>query len=115
MKKIFYLKSCDTCRRILKEIPNLEQFELQEIKSTPITLEQLESLREKTNSYESLFNKRAQLYKSRGLKDQNLQENDYKALILEHYTFLSRPVILIGESIFIGNNKKTIESALLAL
>lgn len=115
MKKIFYLKSCDTCKRILKQLPNLEQFELQEIKTTPITLEQLESLREKTTSYESLFNKRAQLYKSRGLKDQNLQENDYKALLLEHYTFLSRPVILIGESIFIGNSKKTIENVLASL
>lgn len=115
MKKIFYLKTCDTCKRIMNQIPNLEQFQLQEIKTTPITEEQLEDLRKQTDSYESLFNKRAQLYKSRGLKDQQLQESDYKDLILEHYTFLSRPVIIIENSVFIGNNKKTIEEMLLNL
>lgn len=115
MKKIYYLKSCDTCKKIMSQISNIEQFELQEIKSNPITKNQLEELRKHTDSYENLFNKRAQLYKSRELKNHQLQEEDFKKLILEHYTFLSRPVILIDESAFIGNSKKTVEKMLLAL
>ena len=99
----------------MNQIPNIEQFELQEIKSNPININQLEALRKHTDSYESLFNKRAQLYKLRGLKDQQLQEEDFKNLILEHHTFLSRPVILIGELAFIGNSKKTVEEMLLAI
>lgn len=115
MKKIFYLKTCDTCKKILNQIPNLEQFEIQDLKTSPITQEQLELLRSLTTSYESLVNKRAQLYKSRALKDQNLTEQQFKDLILEHYTFLSRPVVVLEDQIFIGNSKKNVTELLSAL
>ena len=65
-------------------------------------------MRELSGSYEALFSKRAQLYKERGLKNQTLSEDDYKNLILEHYTFLSRPVFIIGNEIFIGNSQPNI-------
>jgi arsenate reductase len=109
MKKIYYLKTCDTCRRILKEL-NLEGLELQEIKTNAITEEQLEEMHALSGSYEALFSKRAQLYKSRGLKDQTLSETDCKNLILETYTFLKRPVAIVGNEIFIGNSKKNIDA-----
>lgn len=112
MRKIYYLSSCDTCKRILGQIPNLETFELQDIKKEPVTADQLQELYTTVGSYEKLFNKRAQLYKTRGLKDQNLIEEDYKNLILEQYTFLNRPVIVIDEAIFVGNSKKVVEEAL---
>lgn len=113
MKKIYYLSTCTTCKRILSELPNVDSFELQEIKKNPVTAEQLQEMYAKVGSYELLFNKRAQLYKARELKDKNLQEEDFKALILEHYTFLARPVIFINEAIFVGNSKKVIEQAIL--
>ncbi len=109
MKKIYYLKTCDTCKRILKQIKNLDHFELQEIKINPITEEQLAEMYVHTKSYEVLFNKRAQLYKELGLKDKNLTEADYKKYLLEHYTFLARPVIIFNDQIFVGNSAKTIE------
>ncbi len=108
MKKIYHLKTCDTCRKILKQIPNLEQFELRDIKENPISTEELELMKTMAGSYEVLFSKRAKLYKERGLKDEKLTEVDYKNLILEHYTFLSRPVVVLGDRIFIGNSPKTI-------
>jgi len=40
-----------------------------------------------------------------------LGELDYKKYILDEYTFLKRPVILINDEIFIGNSKKIIEQA----
>ncbi|MCS4237068.1 arsenate reductase family protein [Myroides odoratus] len=112
MRKIYYLSSCDTCKRILGQMPNLETFELQDIKKEPVTAAQLQALYAVVGSYEKLFNKRAQLYKARGLKDQNLQEEDYKNLILEQYTFLNRPVIVIDEAVFVGNSKKVVEEAI---
>lgn len=112
MNKIYYLGTCTTCKRILKELPFIEKFELQEIKKIPLTPEQLQQMYLKVGSYESLFNKRAQLYKTEGLKDKNLQEIDFKNLLLEHYTYLSRPVIFIGEDIFVGNSKKIIEQVI---
>lgn len=112
MKTIFYLKTCDTCKRILKSLPNTDGFELQDIKANPITAAQLEEMKKLAGSYEALFSRRATLYKERGLKDQQLTEEDYKNLILEHYTFLSRPVIADGDTIFIGNSKAVTEAAI---
>lgn len=109
MKKIYHLKTCDTCRRILKSI-DITGFELQEIKANPITVSQLEALYAMTNSYEELFNKRAKKYKQMDLKGQVLSEKDYRQLILDEYTFLKRPVFVLDEKIFVGNSKKTIES-----
>jgi len=62
-------------------------------------------------SYEALFSKRAKLYKERGLKDELLTEDDYKRFILEHYTFLKRPVVVNENDIFVGNSNKTVEAA----
>lgn len=112
MKKIYYLKTCDTCKRILKQIKNIEQFQLQDIKEDSITVKQVEEMYALTNSYETLFSKRAKLYKEMGLKDENLTENDFKRYILEHYTFLARPVIIYNDHIFVGNSVKNIEAML---
>ena len=111
MKKIYYLSTCDTCKRILKELQPLDGFQLQDIKAEAITNTQLEEMKNLSGSFESLFSKRARLYKERGLAAMTLSEADYKKLILEHYTFLKRPVILFNAEIFIGNSKKVIEAA----
>lgn len=111
MKKVYYLKTCNTCMRILKEIQLPSNFVLQDIKEDSITVSQLEELHKLSGSYESLFSKRAKLYKEMGLKNANLQERDFKHYILEHYTFLKRPVIVMDNSIFIGNSKKVVEAA----
>lgn len=93
MKKVYYLSSCSTCKRIMKEVALSEDFIRQDIKVDNLTEEQLVELKNKTGSFESLFNRRAQLYRKRNLKDRKLSEKDYKNLILEEYTFLKRPVL----------------------
>ncbi|GAA3558641.1 arsenate reductase family protein [Snuella lapsa] len=110
MKKAYYLKTCNTCTRILKELNLSSEFILQDIKTNPITVKQLEEMHALSGSYEALFSKRSKLYKEMDLKHQDLKEKDYKHYILEHYTFLSRPVIIIDNTIFIGNSKKTVEA-----
>ena len=97
--------------RILKELNITSNFILQDIKEEPLMVKQLEELHKLSGSYESLFSKRAKLYNEMDLKNTDLQERDYKHYILEHYTFLKRPVIVIGSSIFIGNSKKVVEAA----
>ena len=111
MNKIYHLSTCSTCQRIIKELQPLNDFKLQDIKSEPITESQLEQMHALSNSYEALFSKRAILYRERNLKEQNLTEDDFKNLILEQYTFLKRPVITVGDQIFIGNSKKVVEAA----
>lgn len=115
MNTFYYLSSCSTCKRILKELNLPENIPLQDIKPNPLNKEQVEHLKLLAGSYEALFSKRAQLYKERGLKDKDLSENDFKELLLEHYTFLKRPVLVYKNKIFIGNASKTIADAKIAV
>jgi arsenate reductase (glutaredoxin) len=111
MKKVYYLATCDTCKRILKELQLPSEFVKHEIKQTEIPVKELYALQKLKGSYEALFSKRAKLYKEHGLKDERLTEDDYKTFILEHYTFLKRPVVVNENEIFVGNSKKTVEAA----
>ncbi len=111
MNRIYYLGTCDTCKRIIKSLEPLDSIVLVEIKSTPITAVQLDEMKDLAGSYEALFSRRARLYKEKGLAAMELSEDDYKSLILEHYTFLKRPVMLINGKIFIGNSAKVVKAA----
>ena len=105
MNKIYYLASCDTCRKIIKSLPKDNNLVFHDIKQNPITEAELDEMYKLAGSYEALFSKKAQLYKSMDLKNKNLTEADYKKYILEHYTFISRPVFIIDEKIYIGNTQ----------
>jgi arsenate reductase len=87
---------------MMKEFNALDEFELIDIKSANIDSKTLDFLKEKTGSYESLFSKRAIKYKTLGLKDKTLSDNDFRQLILDEYTFLKRPVLINGESVVVG-------------
>lgn len=112
MNTVYYLSSCDTCKKIIKMLPDGVDLHFQDIKEKPINEEQLKKMHALSGSYEALFSKRAQLYKSLGLKDKNLTEVDFKKYILEHYTFLKRPVFIIDDKIYIGNSKKVISEVI---
>jgi arsenate reductase len=108
MNKIYFLASCDTCRKIIKSLPKDNTLVFHDIKQNPISETELDEMFRLSGSYEALFSKKAQLYKSMDLKNKSLTEADYRRLILEHYTFLSRPVFIINNQIFIGNGQKNI-------
>ena len=109
MKKVFYLTTCGTCTKILKMF-DLSDWELRDLKSHPITEEELAEMYQFTKSYEALFSRRSTQIKARDIDVNSLEEKDFKALILDHYSFLKRPVFLTDKEIFVGNEKKTIEN-----
>lgn len=111
MKKIYHLSSCSTCQRIIKTLEPSADVILQDIKTEQITEEQLQEMKEMAGTYEALFSRRAMKYRSMGLNEMELSEEDYKRYILEEYTFLKRPVMISGDQIFVGNSKKVVEQA----
>ena len=115
MKKVYHLSSCSTCKRIIKELGIGEEFEYQDIKTDQITTSQLEEMKSLAGSYEALFSRVAMKYRSMGLNERQLEEEDYKKYILEEYTFLKRPVFIIDDKIFIGNSKKNVAAVAEAL
>lgn len=88
----------------------LDGFEKQDIKSEKMSFEQIDEMKERSDSYESLFSRKAMKYRSMGLGEKNLSEDDYRNLIQEEYTFLKRPVFIVEDKVFVGNSKKTIEA-----
>jgi len=83
MKKVYHLANCTTCQRILKELKPGAEFVLQDIKSEPITEQQLDTMQKLAGSYEALFSRIAMKYRSLGLNQIKLTEKDYKKYILE--------------------------------
>lgn len=90
----------------MKEIPHLKTFTLREIKGDPITPKELDDLKKLAGSYEALFSRIALKYRALGLNTKKLTEKDYRKHILAEYTFLKRPVMVVGDRIFIGNAPK---------
>ncbi|MEQ6167010.1 ArsC/Spx/MgsR family protein [Ekhidna sp. MALMAid0563] len=111
MKKVYYLSTCTTCKRIMDDLGELiSDFDKQDIKTDQMTFDQIDEMKKRAGSYESLFSRKAMKYRSMGLGDKNLSEDDYRQLIQEEYTFLKRPVFIVDDQIFIGNSKKVVES-----
>jgi arsenate reductase len=115
MKKIYHLANCTTCQRILKELKPGKEYLLQDIKTEPITAGQLDEMAKMAGSYESLFSRVALKYRAMGLNEMALSEKDYRKYILQEYTFLKRPVIIIDKQIFIGNSPKNVAAAKVAM
>ncbi|RFS23423.1 arsenate reductase [Chitinophaga silvatica] len=109
MNKIYHLSTCGTCKKILEETnAKARGFELQDIKKEKITPAQLDEMKALAGSYESLFSRRSQQYRPMGLHEKNLTEEDYRTLILQEYSFLKRPVAIVGNKIYMGAAVKEI-------
>ncbi len=108
MKKMYYLSTCSTCSRIMTDTGADTKLEKQDIKNEKITEKQLDEMAALSGSYESLFSRRSLKFRPMGLHEKTLTEKDYRDLILEEYTFLKRPVSIVGKKIFVGNDKKTV-------
>lgn len=116
MKKMYHLGNCTTCQAIIKSTGiDKKSFQMQDIKFEKITPAQIDEMKKMAGSYESLFSRRAMKYKEWKLKDKNLTEKDYRQYILDEYTFLKRPVVISGNKIFIGSEKRNIENLKLAI
>lgn len=85
------------------------EVELQDIKKHGLAADELDHLKDLAGSYEALFSRRARLYKERNLGAEELSEEAIRNLLLEHYSFFKRPVLLWEDQIFIGNAKKNTE------
>lgn len=115
MKIIFHLGSCSTCQRIISEWKPGKDILLQDIKTEKITPTQIDLMAKLAGSYEALFSRVALKYRAMGLNEMKLTEKDYRKYILEEYTFLKRPVLILNDAIFVGNSKTNVAAAKLAL
>ena len=78
MKKIYFLSTCNTCKRIITELNLGDEYVKQDIKTEAITLAQLEEMRSMTDSYATLFSKRSRKYRAMDLHDNPPSEDEMK-------------------------------------
>ncbi len=108
--KAYILKSCSTCKRILKGVKEYGKFDIVDIKTEPLNIDEVDYLAKKAGSYEAIFNKQSKKYREKGLAHKTLTEDEYRLLIIEEYTFLKRPVFVIDNMIFVGNSNKNVSN-----
>lgn len=113
--KFYYLSTCNTCRKIEQEYDLPADTEKQDLKVKPLTAGEIDDLMQHAGSYEALFNRRSREYRGRNLHEQDLNEDDYKQLLGDHYSFVKRPILLHDGKAFIGNSKKVKTAAKEAL
>ncbi|MEM7369898.1 MAG: ArsC/Spx/MgsR family protein [Bacteroidota bacterium] len=115
MTRLFHLANCTTCQAIIKQWQPGPEIEMQDIKTEPMTEEQIDEMARLAGSYEAIFSRRAMKYRAWGLNSMELTEADYRSYILKEYTFLKRPVLVLEDKIFVGNTKKVVAAAKEAL
>ncbi|XCI75514.1 MAG: arsenate reductase [Flavobacteriales bacterium] len=109
MKKAYHLKTYTTCRRILVSF-DLSDLVLRDIKNQPMTEVELQEMRQRSGSYESLFNLKSQKYRQLSLHAQPLGQAKYRRWILQEYTLLARSIFLVGNRIFIGGQAQVLNT-----
>jgi arsenate reductase (glutaredoxin) len=108
---VYHLGTCRTCVKIIEQLKLPKHAVLREIKTEAITPAELASMVHLAGSHENLFSRKAMKYRSLGLNEQQLTEEDYKKHILMEYTFLKRPVVVVNNAIFIGNAGAQVKAA----
>jgi len=93
----------------MKELKLPESVAQREIKSSPLSAEEVDRLAKKAGSYEAIFNKRARKLREKGLKASELSESEFKSLLNEDYSFLKRPVLETDNEALAGNSKSVVE------
>ena len=109
LKRIYHLSTCDTNKAILAEVKPTKDIEMQDIKENNIKAKELDYAAKQLGSYEALFSRKAIKYRSMGLNQIELSEQDIRKLILEEYTFLKRPVAIINGKVTSGITKAAVE------
>jgi len=55
---IYFLASCDSCRKIIKALPNTDRFHFHDIRQNPLTETEIDKLATLAGSYEAIFSKK---------------------------------------------------------
>ncbi len=109
MRTVFYLKNCNTSKRVMKEAGIDSSFELRDVKEKNLTPEEIDMLAKMAGSYGALFSKNARKYREYNLHQKDLTESDFRKYLIEDYTFLKRPTIVVDDKIYIGSHRNTVK------
>ena len=96
---LYGLKTCDTCRKALKALPNVE---FVDVSQSPVPTDVLARALDRFG--EKLLNTRSTTW--RGLEDAERAKAPM-ALLQEHPKLMKRPLIVDGDQMYLGWDKAT--------
>lgn len=106
--KLFGLPHCSTCQKAVAYLEDLgvEVENFHDVKEDQLPKKEIEKLVKLVGGAEKLFSKRAMKYRSMGLNEMDLSENDLLKHMVDEYTFIRRPVLVYGDQALAGFSKK---------
>jgi arsenate reductase (glutaredoxin) len=109
--EVYGLPHCTTCQRALQYLQDrgVSISRFRDLKAEPLQRSEVEELARKVGGAEALFSRRAMKYRKMGLHEQQLTDDDLLRLMAEEYTFVTRPVIVLGERATAGFARKRVE------
>jgi arsenate reductase len=109
--EFYWLPHCTTCQKAARFLEErgiaLEQ--RRDLKMEPLTRAEVERLARLVGGARELFSKRARKYRALGLDKRELSDDEMLRLMEEEYTFIKRPVLIIGERAIAGFTPKAYE------
>ncbi len=106
--KLYGLPHCTTCQKAVAylEDAGVEIESFHDVKENALSRKEIENLAELVGGAEMLFSKRAMKYRSMGLNEMDLSDEDLLRYMAEEYTFIRRPVLVSGDFALAGFAKK---------
>jgi arsenate reductase len=83
-----------------------------DLKENQLSRKEVERLVKLVGGAENLFSKRAMKYRSLGLKEMELSDEQLVDYMVEEYTFIRRPVMVFGDKGLAGFSKKKYDELL---
>ena len=106
--KIYWLPHCSTCKKAKEFLENkgviISQFH--DLKTQSLSRREVEKLAELVGGAENLFSRRAIKYRELGLHEREVSSAEMLDLMSSEYTFIKRPVLVIGENATAGFSEK---------
>ena len=110
----YWLPNCSTCQKALGwlERRGVKISKMRDIKDEPLTRQEVESLAKMLGGPAELFSKRAIRYRELKLNEREVLPAEMLELMTDEYTFLKRPIVVIGGHAIAGFFEKSFESFL---
>ncbi|MGB7207708.1 MAG: ArsC/Spx/MgsR family protein [Pyrinomonadaceae bacterium] len=112
--KFYWLPNCSTCQKAKGwlERRGVKIAVMRDIKENPLTREEVEDLAKILGGPAELFSKRAIKYRELKLNEREVPPAEMLDLMTDEYTFLKRPIMVIGDHATAGFFEKSFDSFL---
>ncbi len=97
--KFYWLPNCSTCQKAERwlERRGVKIDTYRDLKAEPLSRQEVEDLAKKVGGADDLFSKRAIKYREMKLNERVVPESEMLQLMTDEYTFIKRPVMVIGK------------------